>query len=134
MSGLSPGTYCGSACYGSGVSGHPGQGSHVRRGPAAQDLTRLRVKSGLLYTDDAGTSLFDTTNLSTFFSKVGYAIDVMSEEGSIHAANHAIWICFAGIDTSRSAVCGVSSSRRSNSSVASTARAGCAMALACALI
>ena len=59
-------------------------------GPAAQDLTRLRVKSGLLYTDDAGTSLFDTTNLSTFFSKVGYAIDVMSEEGSIHAANHAI--------------------------------------------
>ena len=60
------------------------------RTAAAQDLTKLRVKNGLLYTDDAGNNLFDTSNLSTFFSKVGYAIYVMSEEGNIHAANHAI--------------------------------------------
>jgi hypothetical protein len=60
------------------------------RTAAAQDLTKLRVRGGLLYTDDAGANPFDTSQLSTFFSKVGYAIYVMSEEGNIHAANHAI--------------------------------------------
>ena len=60
------------------------------RNAAAQDLTRLRIRGGLLYTDDAGQTPFDTANLSTFFSKLGYAIYVMSEEGNIHAANHAI--------------------------------------------
>jgi hypothetical protein len=57
---------------------------------AARDLTRLRVQGGILYTDDGGATRFDTSTLSTFFSKVGYAIYVMSEEGNIHAANHAI--------------------------------------------
>lgn len=60
------------------------------RTAAAQDLTKLRVRGGLLYTDDAGANPFDTSQLSTFFSKVGFAIYVMSEEGNIHAANHAI--------------------------------------------
>jgi hypothetical protein len=57
---------------------------------ASKDLTKLRFRNRLLYTDDACTVPFDTSNLSTFFSKLGFAIYVMSEEGNIHAANHAI--------------------------------------------
>jgi hypothetical protein len=57
---------------------------------ASKDLTKLRFRNRLLYTDDACTVPFDTSNLSTFFSKLGFAIYVMSEQGNIHAANHAI--------------------------------------------
>lgn len=57
---------------------------------AAQDLTRLRFQGGKLYTDDARVNAFDTSQLSTFFSKLGYAIFVLSEDGNLHAANHAI--------------------------------------------
>jgi len=60
------------------------------RTAAAQNLTRLRIKNGLLYTDDAAQNPFDTTNMSTVFSKLGYAIYVMSEEGNLHADTHAI--------------------------------------------
>ncbi|MGH7624195.1 MAG: hypothetical protein ACREOJ_02635 [Gemmatimonadaceae bacterium] len=57
---------------------------------ASQDLTRVRIEGGIMYTDDAHLHKFDTSQLSTFFSKLGFAIYVMSEEGNLHSANHAI--------------------------------------------
>ena len=44
-----------------------------------------------MYSDDACTQLFDTSEMSTVHqAKVGFAVYVMSEQGNIHANVHAI--------------------------------------------
>jgi hypothetical protein len=57
---------------------------------AAQNLTKLRIHNNKLYADDARTKPFDTAQMSTVHSGLGFAIYVMSEEGNIHASSHAI--------------------------------------------
>jgi hypothetical protein len=57
----------------------------------AQGLTQLHChRDGLVYTDAAHTSRFDTSALSTWFSGPGWGIYVMSETGNIHASEHSV--------------------------------------------
>ncbi len=57
---------------------------------AAQGMTQVRFKAGMMYSDVAGTKPIDTRNMVTYFSGPGFAIYVMSEIGNIHFSSHAV--------------------------------------------
>lgn len=60
------------------------------KGLAAQQLTRLYLNGGRMYTDAACANPFDTTNLVTAFSGPGKAIYVVSMEGNMHVSRHSV--------------------------------------------
>ena len=57
---------------------------------AAQGLTQLHAGNGLLYTNAACTTKFDTVGMVTAFGGKGWAIYVMSPTGNIHASPHSV--------------------------------------------
>ena len=57
---------------------------------ATQGLTQLHYRNGLIYTDAACTTKFNTTGMVTAFGGPGWAIYVMSETGNIHASAHSV--------------------------------------------
>ena len=57
---------------------------------AQQGLTRLHFQRGLIFTDAACTTPFDTIGKVTAAAGIGWAIYVVSAEGNIHAASHSV--------------------------------------------
>ncbi len=57
---------------------------------AQQGLTRLHFQRGLIYTDAACTTPFDTIGKVTANAGKGWAIYVVSAQGNIHAASHSV--------------------------------------------
>ena len=57
---------------------------------ADQGKTRLRVRGGRLFTDDAFLQPFDTRLMVTANMGPGYAIYVMSDTGNIHVSSHSV--------------------------------------------
>lgn len=52
-----------------------------------QNARKLKIVGGRLF---LGGAPFDTTNMSTYFSGLGYAIYVMSQEGNLYVSSHSI--------------------------------------------